>query len=150
MIARAQDRPRVTHGIQIGDVTAGRATVWGRASRESVMTVTVGGRTFRGVATAGTGFTARAELSGLAPDAGVEVSVAFGDGDPVRGRIRTAPDRRSFRDVRFLWSGDTCGQGYGINPDLGGMKIYDTMRKLAPDFFIHSGDTIYADNPIRR
>jgi alkaline phosphatase D len=148
MIARAQDRPRVTHGIQIGDVTAGRATVWGRASRESVMTVSVGGRTFRGVATAGTGFTARAELSGLAPDAGVEVSVAFGDGDPVRGRIRTAPGRDSLRDVRFLWSGDTCGQGYGINPDLGGMKIYDTMRKLAPDFFIHSGDTIYADNPI--
>ena len=28
------------------------------------------------------------------------------------------------------------------------MKIYDTMRKLSPDFFIHSGDTIYADNPI--
>jgi alkaline phosphatase D len=50
--------------------------------------------------------------------------------------------------VRFLWSGDTCGQGYGINPDIGGMRIYDTMRRLKPDFFIHSGDTIYADNPI--
>jgi len=28
------------------------------------------------------------------------------------------------------------------------MRIYDAMRRLQPDFFIHSGDTIYADNPI--
>ena len=28
------------------------------------------------------------------------------------------------------------------------MRIYDTMRRLEPDFFIHSGDTIYADNPV--
>ena len=147
MIARAQDRPRVTHGIQIGDVTGGRATVWARADRAAEMTVTVGSRTYRGTATAtaATGFTARAELSGLTADSGIEVAVRFGDGDPVTGRFRTPGANR---DVRFLWSGDTCGQGYGINPDLGGMKIYETMRVLAPDFFIHSGDTIYADNPI--
>ena len=147
MIARAQDRPRVTHGIQIGDVTGGRATVWARADRAAEMIVTVGSRTFRGTApaTAASGFTARAELSGLTADSGIDVSVRFGDGDPSTGRLRTPGGSR---DVRFLWSGDTCGQGYGINPDLGGMKIYDTMRGLAPDFFIHSGDTIYADNPI--
>ena len=46
-----------------------------------------------------------------------------------------------------MWSGDTAGQGWGINPDLGGMTIYEAMRRLAPDFFIHSGDTIYADGP---
>jgi alkaline phosphatase D len=28
------------------------------------------------------------------------------------------------------------------------MKIYEQMRRLAPDFFIHSGDQIYADGPI--
>jgi len=27
-------------------------------------------------------------------------------------------------------------------------QIYESMRRLEPDFFIHSGDTIYADNPI--
>lgn len=150
MIARAQDRPRVSHGIQVGDVTAGRATIWARADRDSELTVTVGGRTFRGVApaTAATGFTARAELSGLPADSTVDISARFGNGDPASGRFRTMPAVGSRRDVRFFWSGDTCGQGYGINPDLGGMKIYDTMRKLAPDFFLHSGDTIYADNPI--
>ena len=54
------------------------------------------------------------------------------------------------RAIRFLWSGDTAGQGWGINPDFGGMKIYETMRRTQPDFFIHCGDTIYADSPIHK
>ena len=28
------------------------------------------------------------------------------------------------------------------------MRIYETMLQHRPDFFIHSGDTIYADGPI--
>ena len=28
------------------------------------------------------------------------------------------------------------------------MKIYESIRKARPDFFLHSGDQIYADNPI--
>ncbi|MQU35629.1 alkaline phosphatase D family protein, partial [Pseudomonas helleri] len=43
---------------------------------------------------------------------------------------------------------DTVGQGFGINPDIGGMRIYDAMRRRLPDFFLHSGDTIYADGPV--
>ena len=48
-----------------------------------------------------------------------------------------------------MWTGDTAGQGWGINPDLGGMTAYATMHATRPDFFIHSGDTIYADGPIQ-
>ncbi len=29
------------------------------------------------------------------------------------------------------------------------MTIYSTMRRHRPDFFIHSGDTVYADGPIK-
>ena len=62
------------------------------------------------------------------------------------GRFRTAPaDRRS---VSFVWSGDTAGQGWGIDEARGGMRTYATMLKNRPDFFIHNGDTIYADGPI--
>ena len=64
--------------------------------------------------------------------------------DPVTGHFRTAPTSR--RDVRFVWSGDTAGQGYGI--DEAGMRTYATMHQHEPDFFIHSGDTIYADGPL--
>ena len=51
-------------------------------------------------------------------------------------------------DLRFQWSGDTAGQGWGINQAFGGMRIYETMRQRDPLFFLHSGDTIYADGPI--
>jgi alkaline phosphatase D len=66
--------------------------------------------------------------------------------EPVAGSLLTPPAAR--RDIRFVWSADTAGQGWGINPDWGGMRIYETMRQVEPAFFIHSGDTIYADGPI--
>jgi alkaline phosphatase D len=61
--------------------------------------------------------------------------------EPITGRFRTAPTSK--RSIKFAWSGDTAGQGWGIDDE--GMKTYATMAKHAPDFFIHSGDTIYAD-----
>ena len=51
--------------------------------------------------------------------------------------------------MRFVWGGDTAGQGWGINEDFGGMKIYEQMRRVKPDFFIHNGDSVYSDGPIQ-
>ena len=65
--------------------------------------------------------------------------------EPIVGRFRTAP--ASKRNIRFAWSGDTAGQGWGI--DDKGMYTYATIAKHTPDFFLHSGDTIYADGPIK-
>ena len=65
---------------------------------------------------------------------------------PWFNHLRSAPSEA--RNIRFVWSGDTCGQGFGINPDIGGMRICEAMRRRQPDFFLHSGDTIYADGPI--
>ena len=55
---------------------------------------------------------------------------------------------RDARDVTFAWSADTVGQGWGINAAWGGLRIYETMRRAQPDFFVHTGDTIYADSPL--
>jgi alkaline phosphatase D len=65
---------------------------------------------------------------------------------PVAGSFWTPPAAR--QGIRFVWSADTVGQGWGINPDWGGMRIYQAMRAVEPAFFIHSGDTIYADGPL--
>ena len=65
-----------------------------------------------------------------------------------RSRRRDDGFGRHQSDLRFVWGGDTAGQGWGINPGFGGMKIYEAMRQRSPHFFIHSGDTIYADGPI--
>lgn len=150
--------PHPTHGVAIGDVRPGRAVIWSRASETSRLLVEHAlepsfreAVTVRGPrAVAATDYTARVELRGLPADREVFVRVSFAAGErrggAVTGRFRTAPATR--RDVRFLWSGDTAGQGFGINPEFGGMRMYETMRRTNPDFFIHSGDTVYADGPI--
>nr|WP_280322870.1 PhoD-like phosphatase N-terminal domain-containing protein [Sulfitobacter faviae] len=48
--------------------------------------------------------------------------------EPIIGQFRTAPTAR--RDVRFAWSGDTAGQGWGIDDE--GMRTYATMAKHRP------------------
>jgi alkaline phosphatase D len=98
-------------------------------------------------------YTARLDLSELPPDQRIFVRVQFQSlkndralSEPVLGSFQSAPERRS--RIRFVWTGDTAGQGFGINPDIGGMRGYEAMRLREPDFFIHSGDNIYADGII--
>jgi len=154
-------RPQATSGIQIGDVTGDRALLWSRADRPARLVVE---RSFhedfrdtlrvRGpLALETSDYTARVDLTGLPPDREVFVRVMFEDvsngraiSEQVAGHFRTPPATR--RDVVFAWSGDTAGQGWGINREWGGMKCYEAVRRDRPDFFIHCGDTIYADGPI--
>ena len=98
-------------------------------------------------------FTAKLLLENLPPAQDIFYRVRFQDlsspaivGEPQIGRFHTAPiDRRS---ISFVWSGDTAGQGWGIDPSRGRMPVYRAMADLCPGFFVHSGDTIYADIPI--
>ncbi|GGY28295.1 alkaline phosphatase D family protein [Streptomyces tanashiensis] len=156
-------RPRAEWGVQAGDVTASSGLVWVRADRPARMLVeTSATESFRHARRhlgpligAGTDFTGTAALRGLPAGEQIHYRVTLVDpddprrtGEPVLGTFRTAPDRR--RDgVRFLWSGDIAGQGWGINPDIGGFRAYEEMRRLDPDFFLCSGDTIYADGVIQ-
>lgn len=155
-------RPLAEFGIQIGDVTGDRAIVWSRADRPSRLVVEWsrderfrGARVVRGPqALEATDFTARVDLDNLPQDADIFVRVSFealGDprakSAPILGHFRSAPRRR--RDLRFVWGGDTAGQGWGINLAEGGMRAYEAMRKAGADFFIHSGDNIYADGPMQ-
>ncbi|GGS49032.1 alkaline phosphatase D family protein [Streptomyces griseoviridis] len=155
-------RPGAGWGVQTGDVTAHSGLVWVRSDRPARMIVETSAtesfrnpRRWRGpLLGSGTDFTGTTRLSGLPAGEQIHYRVLLADpddprrtGEPVTGTFRTASDRR--RDgVRFVWSGDQAGQGWGINPDIGGYRIYDAMGKLDPDFFLCSGDNIYADGPI--
>src|SRR4051812_25170129 len=160
-LSRAADRPRVSHGVQSGDVGADGGVVWARADRPSQMMVEVAttesfanARALPPVAALPeSDFTAKMLLENLPAGQDIFYRVRFRDlshtdvsSEPVVGRFRTAPADR--RDVSFVWGGDVAGQGWGINPDDGGMKTYATMLKHKPDFLLHSGDTIYADGVI--
>ena len=162
-LSRAADRPLIASGIQSGDVSADSAVVWARADRAARMQVecsaTESFKTIIGSAAADAlpdrDFTAKVLLGGLPPGQDIFYRVRFDDvsesgiaGEAQVGHFRTAPAARSA--VSFAWSGDTTGQGWGIDESRGGMRTYRTMLDNRPDFFIHSGDHIYADCPVER
>src|SRR5262249_55399994 len=137
--------------------------VWAGWDRAARMVIEVGTTdAFRDVRQAGfvdalpeTDFTAKALIEGLPAGQDIFYRLRFEDlssptilSEPAIGHFRTAPaDRRS---VSFVWGGDTAGQGWGIGESRGGMRTYATILRNRPDFFIHSGDNIYADAPIPR
>lgn len=156
-----QMRPTIPYGVASGDITSDTAILWSRSDRSARLLVEYAATDFfrnprriMGPAVlADSDFTAKIELTGLPAGQLIFYRVTFQDlahpemlSVPTIGSFRTAPRHR--RDIFFAWSGDTAGQGYGINPEWGGMKIYEVMRRMQPDFFIHSGDYIYADGPL--
>jgi alkaline phosphatase D len=161
-ITSGATRPTIPYGVASGDVTNHSAIIWSRTDRPSRMFVEYATtesfknpRRVQGpAALALDDFTARIDLTDLPPGQEIFYRVKFQDlsepkvlSTPAVGHFRTAPAER--RDLTLAWGGDTAGQGWGINPEWGGMKIYEQMRRLNPDCFIHCGDYIYADGPLR-
>jgi alkaline phosphatase D len=162
LIRQEASRPVITSGVASGDVTRDRAIVWSRADRPARMRVEWSTtESFSDVHRAqstptgpATDFTARVELAGLPPGQRIFYRVQFEDlidsrntSVPAEGSFLSAPLQP--RELTFAWSADTVGQGWGINVQWGGLRMYETMRRAQPDFFIHCGDTIYADSPVR-
>jgi len=160
-LSRAADRPVISHGVQSGDVSVSSGVVWARAERPARMLVEWSTtESFKNAQHAGfvdalpeTDCTANMLLEQLPAGQDIFYRIRFADfasptimSEPMVGRLRTAPaDRRS---LSFIWSGDTAGQGWGIDESRGGMRTYATMLRHRPNFFIHNGDNIYADGPI--
>jgi alkaline phosphatase D len=135
-------RPRAAWGVQTGDVTSSSGLVWVRSDRPARMiVVTSATESFRRahrwhgpLLGAGTDFTGTTSLRGLPAGEQVHYRVTLADpddprrtGEPVYGTFRTAPAKRR-EGVRFLWSGDIAGQGWGINPDIGGSRAYEDCQ----------------------
>lgn len=158
-ISRAASRPAFTHGVQSGDVDMGSGMIWTRTDRPARVTMEVATtETFEDArrlapldALPESDFAIKRLVDGLPADQDIFYRFTAADlsdvnavSEPLTGHFRTAPASR--RSVRFAWSGDTAGQGWGIDEE--GMAAYATMNGHEPDFFLHSGDTIYADGPL--
>ncbi|HYO80437.1 MAG TPA: PhoD-like phosphatase N-terminal domain-containing protein, partial [Bryobacteraceae bacterium] len=141
-LSRAASRPIITHGLQSGDVSTGSGVVWARVDRPSRVFFDVAtSDSFRNIhqsvfvdALPESDFTAKTLIEGLPSGQDVfyrvrtqDLSDVNGTGEPMIGHFRTAPADR--RDVSFVWSGDTAGQGWGIDESRGGMRIYETMLR---------------------
>ncbi len=154
-------RPSTEWGASVGDVTGGRALVWSRTDRPSRLVVEYATteafrdpmRVVGPAALEDSDFTARVDLDGLPAGQRLFYRALFQDltdlrtwSQPATGSFLTPP--LASRDTSFVWGGDVVGQGWGINPEWGGLRMFETMRRAEPDFFVHSGDAIYADNPL--
>ncbi len=160
--ARVTTTPALTTGCASGEVSAEGAIIWTRADSPSRLWVDVdssesfsSAMRFRGSAgIKENDFNTHCLINGLRPGQrwfyraqceSLEHPGVFSNS--LTGQFKTAPVDRA--PIRFCWSGDTAGQGYGIDPDRGGMRTYQTMLRHRPDFFVHSGDHIYADSPVQ-
>ncbi|MBI3231381.1 MAG: alkaline phosphatase D family protein [Burkholderiales bacterium] len=155
-------RPRIPCGVMSGDVTGQSAMLWSRSDRPArIMVEYADNAAFRRskriagpLALPSSDYSARLELTGLRPGQTTFYRIQFEDlqnkgavSETITGSLRMPAAKGG--DIRFCFSGDEAGQGFGINPRFGGYRIYETMRKMQPDFFIHSGDQIYADGPLQ-
>jgi alkaline phosphatase D len=151
-------RPRLTHGVASGDPRADGALVWARSDSPARMIVeTSATESFSNPVrvegpqlTPQSDGTGRMRVTGLEPGQTVHYRVTLegesgATSEPAVGVFTTVPARSE--DVTFVWSGDVVGQGWGINRQ-GGMAIFGAMADRRPDFFVHSGDAIYADGPV--
>jgi alkaline phosphatase D len=150
--------PLVTHGVQSGDVSDGVAHVWARCSEPAQMLVEwattsafVKSSAVRGpIVGPDRDHTGLAALEDLPPGQTIHYRVRFereaarGASEWTNGQFNTPRADK----LRIAWTGDTCGQGFGRNPDFGGLKGYEAILNAKPDLFLHVGDLIYADNPI--
>ncbi|NOT83332.1 MAG: alkaline phosphatase [Methylococcaceae bacterium] len=158
--AEPSSNPLMAQGIQIGDLAPGRAVIWSRSDRPARLMIEyafnaqfVNSKVIRGAYALETAdFTARQDLVDLPQGSEVFVKVWFEDltnarskSEPVTGHFKTIGKQD---DIRFVWGGDVAGQGCGINEAFGGMKIYEAMRQVKPQFYIESGDSVYSDGPI--
>ncbi|GAA6151018.1 alkaline phosphatase D family protein [Pseudoteredinibacter isoporae] len=161
-ISHQGQRPRLPGGISSGDVSQDGAVIWSRSDRPAMMWVSVSteadfknSQRFPGTAAlAQTDYNAKTNLTGLRPGTSYFYRVQFESldkpglfGELEQGRFKTAQNQAA--KIRFCWSGDTVGQGYGIDPSRGGLHCYQEMLKRQADFLVHCGDLIYADGPIQ-
>lgn len=159
-LSRAASRPVFTHGVQSGDIDTTSGMIWTRTDRPARVSMEIATtesfadarRLAPMFSTPTSDLAVKRLVEGLPSDQDVFFRFVAADLDdinalsePVVGRFRTAPTSR--RSVKFAWSGDTAGQGWGIDDD--GMLTYAVMARHQPDFFIHSGDSIYADGAMK-
>ncbi|MBI2359366.1 MAG: alkaline phosphatase D family protein [Deltaproteobacteria bacterium] len=146
-ISAGFEKAGLPFGMIVGDVTPHGAIVWLGAYGETEVSVHYGTdpslRTFQ--ATSLVRVSETADFTAKIPIEGLESGTAYfyravvsGKSPSPISRFVTAPKPSETVSVRFAFSGDSREW---FQP----FAILDSVRLSRPDFFIHLGDTIYAD-----
>lgn len=100
--------------------------------------------------TAARDFTASFLFEGLLPGTDYRIEIE-GRSSPdassriVKGRFKTPPDSSQVSPMNLVTS--TCQYFWSFDDETRGFKTYDSMRRLKPDLFLHTGDYVYYDKP---
>ena len=161
-VTETSNRPEITHGVAIGDVSATHVILWARGDRPAQLhaqLTSAGAGTHRGqvAVAAESDFTGQVVLTGLQPDTAYQYAVWLSpDSDTpgedtqapdnaFKGAVKTAPAADHARPVRLAWGGDLAGQNMCRDRERG-FAIFEHMPAAEFDLFIALGDMIYADN----
>ena len=136
VISSESERPVALWGTMVSEVTAKGAIIWSRADHPSEMIVTwstdpdfkVKKRMPPAKALPDSDCTARILLDNLPSGRRIFYIVHFESlrydqvrSLPIFGEFSTPP-ADAYSPVRIAWSGDSFGQGYGINPQFGAVR----------------------------
>lgn len=93
-------------------------------------------------------FTVRIPLHALAPGKKYEIELeakvsSRAEINKTHGLFSTAPEMDAVVPVSFVTA--TCQYLWNYDDDIRGFKTYDSMARLDPDFFVHTGDYVYYD-----
>jgi alkaline phosphatase D len=130
-----------------GDVSSDSALVWFRTEKENIVAIEYGQdpafqATTKSITTQARGdndYTGKILLQDLKPHSTYYYRARVAGKDPgLIQRFVTAPRAEEEFDVCFAFSGDTRQSYRPFN-------IMDAIREQKPDFFLHLGDTVYAD-----
>ncbi|MEH7377039.1 glycerophosphodiester phosphodiesterase family protein [Neobacillus drentensis] len=144
------EKPYISHGVASGDVTDSSAILWARTNVEARVQFEISTdssfkhdtivKTSR--ADVAHDYTVNVEVNGLKADTKYYYRAhAVSSQYTVNGSFKTAPEENSLKPMSIVWGGDTGGQG-----EIPPYKSFKAMSAINPDFFLFSGDTIYADN----
>ena len=159
---RSATSPEMAEGIALGDISQDGLVLWSRTNQPAHLNVEwsryedfrYAHKCAQVTAFESNDFTTKLSIRGLPEDRDIYIrayyrSLHTGKTSPLtKGYCRTPP-LKGARSLTFAWSGDLGGQGFGINPEIGGYRIFETISKIDPDVFFNCGDVIYADAPLR-
>ena len=135
--------------VTTGEVTATTAVVWVRSDNRGEISIEARPTGGDGAVTGLLRITRRNDSTGKLLLAGLKPATRYAwqvraAGQTVKGEFVTAPAHDQAARVAFLWSGDLGGAGLCRRVD-GGYRIFKTMARQRPDFFLFVGDTVYTD-----
>jgi len=150
---------KIKEGVSSGDVSHNSAVIWSRANIDSLMHVIYENNSafsdpnlkIKAVDNS-TDYAGKINIDELHPNTKYFYKVWFSSNDnrtnssSIVGSFRTAPSPSSSgNSISFILGADVGGQKFCREVN-NGYLIFEKMKSLSPDFYIHNGDMIYAIN----